>query len=59
MNKDQVKGNLKRAKGKMQEVTGRAVGSKDLEARGDANQAIGKTQKAYGDAKQMARKNSR
>ena len=59
MNKDQVKGSLKRAKGKMQEVTGKAVGNKNLEARGDANQAIGKTQKAYGDAKQMARKNSR
>jgi len=59
MNKDQVKGGLKRAKGKVQEVTGRAIGNKDLEARGGANQALGKTQKAYGDAKQMARKNSK
>jgi len=45
MNKDQVKGGLKRAKGKVQEVAGRAVGNKDLQARGGANQALGKTQK--------------
>jgi uncharacterized protein YjbJ (UPF0337 family) len=59
MNKDQVKGSAKRVKGKIQEITGKAVGNPDLEARGDANQIAGKTQKAYGDAKQMVKKNSK
>lgn len=59
MNKDQVKGSLKRAKGKVQEVAGRTVGNPDLEARGDANQIAGKVQKSYGDAKQMVKKNSK
>lgn len=59
MNKDQVKGSAKQVKGKVQEIAGKAVGNKNLEARGDANKAIGKTQKAYGDAKQMAKKSSK
>lgn len=59
MNKDQVKGSAKRVKGKVQEIAGKAIGNKNLEARGDANQAVGRTQRAYGDAKQMAKKSSK
>lgn len=59
MNKDQVKGGAKQAKGRVQQIAGKAVGNKKLEARGDANQAAGKTQRAYGDAKQMAKKTSK
>jgi uncharacterized protein YjbJ (UPF0337 family) len=59
MNKDQVKGSAKRVKGKVQEMAGKAIGNKNLEARGDANQAAGRTQRAYGDAKQMAKKSSK
>jgi len=59
MNKDQVKGSAKRVKGKVQEIAGKALGNKNLEARGDANQAVGRTQRAYGDAKQMAKKSSK
>lgn len=55
MNKDQVKGSAKQVKGKVQQIAGKAVGNRSLEARGDANRTIGRTQKAYGDAKQMAR----
>jgi len=53
MNQDQVKGTLKDAAGKVQEVAGRAVGSTEQEAKGLAKQVEGKTQKTYGDAKEV------
>ena len=56
MNKDQVKGRAKEAKGKIKEVVGRTVGNPRVEAEGDADQLVGKVQKAYGDAKNEARK---
>jgi uncharacterized protein YjbJ (UPF0337 family) len=52
MNKDQVKGAVKDATGKVQEQAGKAVGSRKLQAKGLARQAAGKVQKAYGDVKQ-------
>lgn len=52
MNKDQVKGALKDAAGKVQEKAGELVGSKEQEAKGIAKQVEGKTQKGYGDAKE-------
>ena len=52
MNKDQVKGAVKDAAGKVQEKTGDLVGSHKQEAKGLAKQAEGKTQKAVGDAKE-------
>jgi uncharacterized protein YjbJ (UPF0337 family) len=51
MNKDQVKGRVQEAKGKVKEVAGKAVGNKRVEAEGDAEQLAGKVQKTYGDAK--------
>jgi uncharacterized protein YjbJ (UPF0337 family) len=51
MNKDQVKGRVQEAKGKVKEVAGKAVGNRRVEAEGDAEQLAGKVQKTYGDAK--------
>ncbi|MBA4109784.1 MAG: CsbD family protein [Leptothrix sp. (in: Bacteria)] len=52
MNKDQVKGAVKDAAGKVQQKAGDMVGSREHEAKGLAKQAEGKTQKAVGDAKE-------
>jgi len=59
MNKDQVKGALKDAVGKVQEETGKATGSRKQQAKGLARQAAGKVQKAYGDVKQALKKPER
>ena len=56
MNKDQVKGALKDAVGKMQEQAGKAIGNTKQQAKGLAAQAKGKVQKAYGDVKHALRK---
>jgi uncharacterized protein YjbJ (UPF0337 family) len=56
MNKDQVKGRVREAKGKVKEIAGNAVGNRRVEAEGDAEQLAGKVQKTYGDAKNEARK---
>jgi uncharacterized protein YjbJ (UPF0337 family) len=52
VNKDQVKGTARDIAGKIQEETGRAVGSKEQEAKGLGKQVSGKAQKKYGDAKE-------
>ncbi len=57
MNKDQVKGRVQEAKGKIKEVAGKAVGNPRVEAEGDVDQLAGKVQKTYGDAKNQANKN--
>jgi len=54
MNKDQVKGSIKVAEGKIQQSVGKATGSEKQQAKGLLKQATGKTQKTYGDAKQAA-----
>ena len=52
MNKDQVKGRVEEAKGKVKEVTGHAVGNPDLEDRGSVQKVGGAVQKSYGDLKE-------
>lgn len=52
MNKDQVKGRVKEAEGKMKEVAGKVVGNEKLEAEGKVDQALGKVQSGYGDLKE-------
>jgi uncharacterized protein YjbJ (UPF0337 family) len=52
MNKDQIKGRVKEAKGKIKEVAGRTVGNPDLEDRGAIEKVGGTVQKNYGDLKQ-------
>ena len=56
MNKDQVKGSLKEAAGKVQVKTGEVVGSKSQQASGMSKEAEGKGQKATGDVKDAVKK---
>jgi uncharacterized protein YjbJ (UPF0337 family) len=51
MNRDQVQGRMKKVKGKVKEVAGKAIGSKRLEARGKGEQVGGRVQAGYGSAK--------
>ncbi|MDH4393767.1 MAG: CsbD family protein [Aquabacterium sp.] len=54
MNKDQIKGTLKDAAGKLQQKTGEVTGDPVQQAKGVQKQVAGKTQKAVGDIKHMA-----
>lgn len=56
MNKDQVKGRVTKAEGKVKEVAGKAVGNKTLEVKGKAKKAAGTAQAAYGDLKSDLKK---
>jgi uncharacterized protein YjbJ (UPF0337 family) len=58
MNKDQVKGAVKDAAGKVQRKAGEAMGSNKQQAKGMAKQAEGKVQKTAGDMKDNAAKGS-
>jgi uncharacterized protein YjbJ (UPF0337 family) len=51
MNKDQVKGSVKQAAGKVQQKTGEVIGSEKQQAKGIAKQVEGKVQKGIGDLK--------
>ena len=53
MTKDQVKGSVKDAAGKLQEKAGEAIGSTEQQAKGLAKQIEGKTEKKVGDAKEV------
>ena len=55
MNKDQVKGAVKDAAGKVQSKTGEITGSTEQQIKGMAKQAEGKTQKKLGDAKEIVK----
>lgn len=55
MNKDQVKGAVKDAAGKVQQKTGEVIGSEEQQAKGLARQAEGKVQKSFGDAKEVVK----
>ncbi|NMG29679.1 CsbD family protein [Aromatoleum evansii] len=52
MNKDQVKGRIEEAKGKMKEVAGRVSGDKKLEREGKIQNISGKVQAGIGDLKE-------
>jgi uncharacterized protein YjbJ (UPF0337 family) len=52
MNKDQVKDQIKQAKGHIKETTGKIFGDKELENKGKIQNAAGKIQKSYGDVKE-------
>lgn len=56
MNKDQIKGRVREAAGKVQKKLGDALGSPVQEAKGMAREQAGKTQKNLGDAKEQVRK---
>lgn len=52
MNKDQAKGRIDAAKGKMKEIAGKVVGNKNLEHEGVIQNIGGKAQADFGDAKE-------
>ncbi len=51
INKDQVKGRVKVVKGTVKQVTGKLVGSKRLQAKGNIQKNLGKVQAKFGDLK--------
>jgi uncharacterized protein YjbJ (UPF0337 family) len=51
INKDQVKGRVNEAEGKIKEVAGKLVGNENLEAKGKVQKDLGKAQARYGDVK--------
>ena len=51
INKDQVKGRVKVVKGTVKQVTGKLVGSKRLQAKGNIQKNLGRVQAKYGDLK--------
>lgn len=52
INKDQVKGRVKEAEGKIKEVAGKLVGNETLEAKGKVQKILGRAQAKFGDVKQ-------
>ena len=52
MNKDQVKGKAKNIAGKVQEKTGKLIGSRQQQVKGIAKQISGKLQESLGDIRQ-------
>jgi len=56
MNKDQVKGGMKEAAGKMQKEFGKAVDSPKHTIEGGMKEVAGKTQKTVGDMKDDMKK---
>ena len=59
MNKDQIKGGMKDAAGKVQKEAGKMVGSKEQQAKGMSKQAEGKAQKGVGKVKDAVRDTSK
>lgn len=55
MNKDQVKGAVKDAAGKVQQKTGEIIGSKEQQAKGLGKQVEGTAQKKVGDMKEAVK----
>ena len=49
INQDQVKGRAKEAAGKVQEVAGKVVGSKDQQIKGNIHKNEGAAQEKFGD----------
>jgi uncharacterized protein YjbJ (UPF0337 family) len=57
MNRDQVKGRMKEAMGKVQQKAGKATGSLKQQAKGLGKEVAGKVQKNVGDARNDAENN--
>jgi uncharacterized protein YjbJ (UPF0337 family) len=55
MNKDQVKGRVNEAKGKIKEVAGSLVGNESMEAKGKVQKVLGQAQAKYGDVKKQVK----
>ena len=57
VNKDQVGGVAKQAKGAVKEAVGKATGNEQAEYEGKADKIAGKVQKGFGDAKERLKDN--
>jgi uncharacterized protein YjbJ (UPF0337 family) len=55
MDKDRIKGSAEQIKGRVKEATGKALGDKKLERKGNTEQAAGKVQNAIGGLKDALR----
>lgn len=51
INKDQVKGRVKEAKGTIKEVAGKLVGNEKLQQEGKTDKILGEAQARFGDVK--------
>ena len=58
MNRNQVKGRVREASGRLKQMTGKLFGNEWLQAKGGLKKAGGKVQTSYGDATDSARKRS-
>ena len=56
MNKNQVQGRATEVKGDIKEAAGKVVGNQKLQGEGLVDQAKGKAQAVYGDAKEQVKK---
>ncbi len=56
MNRDQIKGHVKKAEGEVREVTGRSIGSYVLVQKGKLQKSVGENQAGYGDLKDDLKK---
>jgi uncharacterized protein YjbJ (UPF0337 family) len=56
MNKDQVKGRVEKAKGKVKEVAGNIIGNEDMELDGNIQKNVGKVKAGFGDLKNDIKK---
>lgn len=56
VNKDQVKGIAKQAKGAVKEAVGKATGNKQTQAEGAVEKTAGKVQKGFGDVREKVKK---
>ena len=59
MNKHQIEGRVEQAKGKVKEVAGKLIRSDKLQVQGLADQAGGRIQATYGDARNAVRSSAR
>jgi len=59
MNRHQIEGRVEQAKGKVKEVAGKLIRSDKLQVQGLADQAGGRIQATYGDARQAVRSGAR
>ena len=55
INKDQVKGRVTEAQGRIKEAAGDLVGNDRLKVKGKVQKTLGKAQAKYGDVKQDAK----
>jgi uncharacterized protein YjbJ (UPF0337 family) len=56
VNKDQIEGKVKKAKGAVKEKTGKLLGDRELESEGAAERGAGRVQEVYGQVRHVVGK---